>query len=224
MKALLVCASPAAGAADLVARLVTDADLVVGVDGGGSLLAEAGVRPDLLLGDFDSLDPETLARFEGEGVGVVRFPAEKDATDLELALDRVRVLGATEVTVTAAFSGRLDHTLAAVFSIAGAADLSPAIVEPGLQAWVLSPGGRTTISLTGTDATLSLLPLGGAARVSIDGVRWPLDRALIAATSSLGMSNRITSSLATATVHEGVVLIAAPAHLGGPPVCVARHS
>ena len=58
-------------------------DAVIAVDGGFASLAAAGCVPDLALGDFDSLG------YVPEGVEVLVFPPEKDASDMELALGEV---------------------------------------------------------------------------------------------------------------------------------------
>ena len=80
-------------------------DAVIAVDGGFASLEAAGCVPDLALGDFDSLG------FVPEGVPVKLFPAEKDASDMELALEEALTCGAGAVEVYGALGGRLDHTL-----------------------------------------------------------------------------------------------------------------
>lgn len=211
MRALLVCAAPVPGSEALLPRLAADVDLVVAVDGGGALCLTAGVVPDAVVGDFDSLSPGDLQRLLARGVEPHEYPADKDASDLELAIVEVRRRGATSITVTAALAGRLDHTLAALGVVCSARDLVPHMVEPELEAWVLSPEGRESIVLSGADATLSVLAFGAPAVVSAEGVIWKLDSARLTPESSLGLSNRIDSEgSARISVHEGVALVLAP--------------
>ena len=113
------------GRATLVARLAPNADLVIAVDGGGVVCLEGGVTPDVLVGDLDSADSETVDTAARARRPSPPLPAEKDATDLELAIAEARAQGADEIVVTAATSGRLDHTLAALAALAAAADLRP---------------------------------------------------------------------------------------------------
>ena len=148
-RVLLVAAAPVAGTCALLPSLAADVDLVIAVDGGGRVCLEAGVLPDIVLGDFDSLSPEDLGRLSELGASVVRFPAEKDASDLELALAEARRAGAGSVVVTAAMSGRLDHTLVALGVLSGAADLKPHVVEPDLEAWVLAVRGSECTAARG---------------------------------------------------------------------------
>lgn len=211
MNALLVCAAPAPGGPDLVGRLAPSADLVIAVDGGGSVCFEAGVVPDILVGDFDSLPGSLLDDFVSQGVRVVEFPADKDETDLALALDVARREGVDRVTVTAASAGRLDHTLAVVGTLAAAADLRPRLREPELRGWVLSTALAPRITLKGVGATVSILAPGWGATVSVRGVRWPLAKAELAPLSVLGMSNVIVDSAgAVIEVHAGTVLVLSP--------------
>lgn len=211
MNALLVCAAPAPGAAELVERLAASADLVIAVDGGGLVCREAGVRPDILVGDFDSLPGHVVDEFVSAGVRVVEFPADKDDTDLALALDIARREGADRVTVTAASTGRLDHTLAVVGALVAAADLQPRVREPELSGWVVSTARCARLRLKGVGSTVSLIAPGWSATVSVRGVRWPLSRAVLSPLSPLGVSNVITDPEgAIVEVHEGTVLVLSP--------------
>jgi thiamine pyrophosphokinase len=211
MRALLVCAAPVRGTGGLLPSLAAGHDLVVAVDGGGSLCLAAGVIPDVVLGDFDSLPAEDLKRLRELGSTIKRFPADKDATDLELAIAEVRGRGATTTTLTAAASGRADHTLAVLGVMSSAADLRTHLVEPDLDVWAVSPLGRHSLELTGPGATISLLAFGQPAVVSARGVVWELDSVTLEPDSSLGLSNRIgAEGGARVSVSEGVVLVFAP--------------
>ena len=107
-------------------------DAVIAVDGGFASLEAAGCVPDLALGDFDSLG------FVPEDVPVKLFPAEKDASDMELALEEALTRGAGTVEVYGALGGRLDHTLANLLLLASFA-------ERGLD--VMAVGERERIAL-----------------------------------------------------------------------------
>ncbi|MBA2254511.1 MAG: thiamine diphosphokinase, partial [Chloroflexi bacterium] len=83
--------------------------LVVAADGGAVRAASLGLRPDLVVGDADSLLPEQLTALRASGVAIELSPVAKDATDLELAVRAATGRGATELVVLGAFGGdRLD--------------------------------------------------------------------------------------------------------------------
>ena len=211
MKTLLVCAARVKGSCTLVARLAPNFDYVIAVDGGADICLEGGVTPDVLVGDLDSAGSNTVDTLIARGVPVVRYPAEKDATDLELAIREARRQGADEIVVTAATAGRLDHALGALAALAAAADLRPQLVDPDLSGWLLARDGRRELTLTGLGATVSLLPWGGIALVSARGVRWPVDRAEIGPESTRGVSNIISSSEGGSfSLHQGTIFVISP--------------
>src|SRR3954447_15853314 len=85
---------------------------VVAADSGLDRAAALGLPVDVVVGDFDSVSAEGLSAAQDAGVRAERHPREKDATDLELAIDvAVGDGGATQVLVLAGDAGRLDHSL-----------------------------------------------------------------------------------------------------------------
>jgi thiamine pyrophosphokinase len=207
MNALLVCAGPSAGYEALVAEESDQADLVVAVDGGAGLCARAGVVPSVIIGDFDSISGADLAGAASAGVRCVRHPADKDMSDLDLALEYARSKGADCVTVCAAFAGRLDHTMVALGSLARADDLRPGFVEPGQRGWILSAEHRSTLEVEDEGATFSVLALLAEAVVSVQGAVWPLSMDRLAPMDAWGLSNRVGGPSARVQVHQGVVLV-----------------
>jgi thiamine pyrophosphokinase len=217
-RALLVCAVPQPGGVELVARMASEFDIVIGVDAGAATCLRAGVTPTVLVGDFDSLDTDVLDEAVGLGVPVRSYPPDKDRTDIDLAIYEARTMGVTQVCVTAATTERLDHTLGVIAALVGAADLMPYVVEPGLNAWVLSSQGRREVTLRGPGATVSIIAFSPAARVSAVGVRWPLISADISYTATLGISNVVVDDAARVSIEEGVALVLSPVtHV--PPAC-----
>jgi thiamine pyrophosphokinase len=222
MKALLVCAAPAPGFEEFTARLAADSDTVVAVDGGGAACLAAGVTPNLLVGDLDSIDPAVSDALAALGVLFQTHPTEKDETDLEIAIREARRLKATEIVVTAATTGRLDHTLGVLSALAASADLLPTIAEPDMWGWLLSDNGRRTIELAGPGSLVSLVPFGAPARVSARGVRWPLEYADMNPATALGISNVVEDTQgATITVHSGDVFVLSARDVCPPAILVS---
>ncbi len=91
--------------------LIRAGDLLIAADGGARVARKLGFTPQVLIGDLDSLPTREVKRLEAAGTRVIRYPVEKDETDLELALDFALGEGAGEILILAPFGGRLDQTL-----------------------------------------------------------------------------------------------------------------
>ena len=95
-------------------RLPEDAVVIAADSGLHQARRSLGLHVDCVVGDLDSADPAAVERGPRRGADVERHPAEKDATDLELAFDCARDRGAQRITVVGGAGGRLDHFLANV--------------------------------------------------------------------------------------------------------------
>lgn len=110
MHALIVLGGDAPDAR-LLERCMRSADLVLAADRGLEAFHFAGLTPDMLIGDMDSVAPEVLARYEGK-LAEHRLSCIKDDTDGVDALDVAIRRKADRVTFLGALGGRLDHALA----------------------------------------------------------------------------------------------------------------
>jgi thiamine pyrophosphokinase len=189
---------------------VPDGALVIAADVGLAEAVRLGVQADVVLGDLDSVDPGDLEAFEASGGEVRRYPEDKDATDLDLAIGEAVVAGVSHVVVVGGDEGRLDHLI-------GNATLLASPRYAAVEVDAIFGASRLHVvrarrELVGEPGELiSLFALGGpASGVSTEGLRWPLDRATLAPGSSLGVSNRFVSERAAVAVASGVVLAVRP--------------
>lgn len=191
-------------------RWLMDADLVVAADGGAAALDRIGRRPDLVVGDLDSADPQLIARHVAEGVRVERHPVDKEASDTELAIEAAIAAGGTELVLIGATGGaRLDHELANVLLLTDPAlagrDLR--LVAGASVARVVHGGARLAVGGE-PGGLVTLLPVGGdAVGVSTEGLRWPLDRATLAMGRSRGLSNEVASRSAAVRLERGTLIV-----------------
>lgn len=205
---VVVGSAPAYGAVAAYSSIIGEADVVIAADGGIELCLATGRMPDLLVGDLDSVSPSALARAREAGVRIIVFPAEKDESDLDLALAIARDEGAGRVTFTAAFSGRIDHTLAALGTLARSADLDGEAREPLWRAYALDSRSRPSVQLHDVPGTvLSVMACHDDATVSIAGVRYPLVAHRLESLSSLGLSNIAEEDVQRIDVHEGSIVV-----------------
>jgi len=183
---------------------------VVAADSGLDAALALGLEVTVAVGDFDSASPEAIAAAERSGVPIERHPAEKDATDLELALDRALAMDPRRIVVVAARGGRLDHDLANVLLLAAAqyADVEIDAIVGDARVHVVR-GERTLAGAPGS--TLTLLPLNGpAVGVTTDGLAYPLRGETLEPGTSRGVSNVFETDTARVTVDEGLLLAVLP--------------
>lgn len=186
--------------------------LVVAVDGGATLADLWDVRPDLVVGDMDSIPPALLARYEAAGVKVQRHPRAKDETDARLALDLALKAGADEVVLLGATGRRLDHTVANLQLIRSAAQAGPLVraVEAGAHLLAVTPE-RAFAATLGAGTVLSVLALTDRAEgVTLQGLVFPLRDATLVATEPLGVSNAAAGGAVRVSCRKGVLLVVLP--------------
>src|SRR6185503_5132730 len=101
------------------AAQLAGADVIIAADSGAGWVVSRGALPDIVIGDMDSIDPELLRRLTDDGAAVEAHPAEKDASDAELAVGRAVAAGADEIVILGGLRGaRLDHELANLLLLA----------------------------------------------------------------------------------------------------------
>ena len=188
--------------------LPTDAT-VIAADGGLRLSPILGLRVDVVVGDMDSVSAAELAAAEQAGARIERHPTDKDATDLELALDTAVTGGAIEITVVGGTGGRLDHLLANAQLLAGDRYAGVKLRWlTGAEIVVVCDHMRPAL-IEGTPGELvSLVPVGGTAGgVVTTGLRWGLEGEDLVFGSTRGISNKLSDDRATVSLREGRLLV-----------------
>jgi len=194
--------------AGLLRRVAGRADLVIAADGGARYALEAGVVPDLVVGDMDSLGEDLAREVEGRGASLERHPVRKDKMDGQLAVLAARERGATAADVLCAVGGRLG-ALFAVPHILLAAErigLRSTVVADRVRMFVVEAGCRTVEGEP--QDSISIFPLSGpAAGVTLEGMEYPLENARMEPGDTLGFHNELIGREATVSVGKGAVLV-----------------
>ncbi|HFH9836727.1 TPA: thiamine diphosphokinase [Streptococcus suis] len=154
------------------------ADLYVGVDAGSLRLLDHSLSLDWAIGDFDSVTPEELWRIKAQAERFLQAPAEKDDTDLELALKEIfKAYPQAQVRIYGALGGRMDHMMTNLF-LAAEPDLAPYMEQIELvdsQNIVrFRPAGSHIIRPVQDMTYVSFMPEDGS-RLTIRHAKYPLD-------------------------------------------------
>lgn len=180
-------------------------DFLIAADGGADHLRRMGLLPHLMLGDLDSL------RGNLPNCPLLQYPAEKDDTDLALAVEAGVARGYTTFLVFGALGGpRLDHTL-------GAIGLLPGYAARGLSVTLVGGGQRVLALAAGQEKCfdprqrgyLSLFAAEGDAHgIYAENVKYPLADATLRAHTTLGVSNEfLAGAVARVAVGQGALLL-----------------
>ena len=193
---------------DLLRRVADRADLVVAADGGARYALDAGVIPDLVIGDMDSLGEAGARAAEERGALLERHPIRKDKMDGHLAVLAVRERGATALDLLCAAGGRY-RALFAVPHILLASErmgLRATMLAGWGQAFVLEAGSRT---LSGNPQdSVSVFPFTGPATgVTLEGFGYSLEEARLEIGDTLGFHNELVDGAGKVSVGEGALLV-----------------
>ncbi|MDY3282536.1 thiamine diphosphokinase [Dysosmobacter sp.] len=179
-------------------------DLCIAADAGYRACRQAGIVPDLLLGDFDSMDqPEDFAN-------VLRSPVEKDDTDTMLAVKTGLEKGCKEFHLYGGTGGkRLDHTLANLQTLLylrrrGARGY----LYDDDFVWTAIENEELTVEKTVEWGLFSAFCLGDRAEgVDEEGLQYPLRDAVLTPEFPIGVSNHILEPRARVAVRKGVLIV-----------------
>lgn len=203
------------GAGDLTVGSIPydpEKDYVIAADGGLMYCQVLELEPDLIIGDFDSLDEEF-----GEAVKVIRencpekvttLPSEKDDTDLLAAVKRGLELGYRRFRLYGANGGRLEHTIANIQTL-------KFLKEHDAVGYIMDGNGmillaqNETVSFRDTmEGYVNVFSMNEKAHgVSIRGLKYELDHATLTNAMPLGISNEFIGVQSDITVEDGILLI-----------------
>ena len=198
------------------ARLLLQADdYIICADGGTHHALALAARPDLIIGDMDSLEKGQLETLQKAGVSIELYPRDKNETDLELALNRAIELEPTQIIILAALGGRLDQMLANITLLTDPrlSTLRPSSgqafdirLDDGVEEIFIC---RDQTQVHGKSGDLvSLIPWQGAvSNIQTKNLKWPLHRETLYPDKTRGISNEMTDDIASISIGSGLLLI-----------------
>ena len=190
-------------------------DLIVCADSGLDHALGFGLRPDVVIGDMDSVGNDALETARRLGASIMEAPRDKDLTDTELAIAHAVEHGTTSLTILAGGGDRIDHVLGIVSAAShpSLAALERVNVRLGLDLMHIVHGGRAVSLALPVGTTLSLIPLAGHAHgVTASGLRWPLRNETLHGSAARGVSNECSHPEVVIAVDSGVVAVVIPRH------------
>jgi thiamine pyrophosphokinase len=184
-------------------------DYLVCADGGSNHAYRLGLRPELIIGDLDSMTAPTQAWVETTGIATQVYQHElKQESDTELALLAALEAGASSIVILGALGGRLDHTLAnlALLALPQLEERDVAIWDRATEVRMLWPRRANRLHGSLGDA-VSLIPFASnASQIVTAGLRYPLRDETLYLNHSRGISNVMLTPEATVSFSAGLLL------------------
>ena len=185
-------------------------EYVIAVDAGLAFCQHAGLVPDLILGDFDSAQAQTVRYYRERMPERFRqFPAHKDYTDTELALQEAYRIPCERIEILGALGGRLDHTLGNLALLRQALDHGKCCRLADVKNRVHMISRRTVLTRSALYAgKLSLVPFGGPVTgLTLAGFAYEVTDLTLSAATTRGISNEVTADTAVIDLKEGALLV-----------------
>ena len=183
---------------------------IIAADSGMEFLYKCGKKPDMIVGDFDSVAPAVLVAYRKmDGIEWKVLRPEKDDTDTESAVQTAAELGAEEIHIVGGTGSRLDHMLANVY-------LLGLLREQGISAYLVDAHNRVQVidqrivikKETQYGKYVSLLPFMGAVEgITLKGMKYPLEDYTLDHCHSIGISNEITGEQAEIEFRTGRLVV-----------------
>ena len=182
-------------------------DFFIFCDGGLSHAGGLGVKPDLVVGDFDSCEPDDLEWWK-ERCEIVRLPREKDDTDTLFAVKLALERGFSDFLLLGAMGGRFDHALGNVSILLYLHRLGKhaVLLDDYSEMQIV---GSEPVYIEDKCSYFSVLTVAGdVSGVNIKNAKYPLENASLSADFQLGISNEVLpGKVAEVSVESGRVLV-----------------
>jgi len=207
---VLLFANGLANRGTMVERVltVTQSPTIVCADGGAYHALDFGFFPQTIIGDLDSIPPQKVADLEQQGATILRYPSEKDETDLELALYWCAKQGAKTIHILGGLGGRFDQTLANIYllSLSELDDIHVEVIEAEQSIRLLKAGEHHIDGHAGD--TISLLPLGDTVEgITTTSLKYPLSNESLVIGPARGVSNVMLDNTATIRIDKGLLIM-----------------
>lgn len=188
-------------------ELINLNDLIICADGGSEHALKAGITPNVIVGDFDSASPETVAVFKEQDIPFIEYPTVKDKTDTELAIDYAVAKGYNEILLLGCFGSRVDHTLANIMLLAS-------LAQKGIKVRAVDENNDLYVCLDNVEILgepgdyVSLIPLTAEViGVTTHNLAYKLENATLSLGSTLPLSNRLSQTKGIVEIKDGILLV-----------------
>lgn len=184
-------------------------DYIIAVDKGIEALHELNIKPNYIVGDFDSVNKKIIDIYRNENIPIQEHNPEKDYTDTELGIKLAISLKATKISIVGGIGTRLDHTLANIHILKHCLDNNIAceILDTHNKVYLINCNVQIEKSKA-FGKYISLIPLTTeVSGITLRGFKYPLKDYTLTIGRSLGISNEIEDEYADIVLKEGILIV-----------------
>lgn len=206
MKALII-ANGNINNINILKGIEKEYDFILAADGGTNYCIKASILPDLIIGDLDSISSEILKISRKNNIPIEKFPAKKDSTDTELAIDYLINKGYKDITLMGVTGSRMDHTLGNILLLSKLMDngVKGKITDEYNVIYLVQDG--LTLSKE-RNSFLSVIPITNSGIIiSLKGFEYELDNKEVSFASTFCISNKIIEDKGRIKIHKGKALV-----------------
>ena len=191
----------------IIEQTIRGDDYIICLDGGLKHADNAGIMPNVIVGDFDSVDMALVEKYRAKGVEVHSYPVRKDFTDMEIGINIAGEIGASELVLMGALGGRMDHALGNILNMRQALEkgISISIIDEKQHIFLLNKEQNFQYK-KGT--TVSLIPITEQVRgIKTANLSYPLNCETLYNGYSRGLSNVFDEDETKITISDGILLV-----------------
>lgn len=182
---------------------------IIAADGGIRHCLNLGITPHVVIGDFDSVVEGSLSILEIKGTQLIQYPANKNETDLELAINYAVEKGATDISLYGLLGGRWDMSFGNILLLASPAydSINFRVIDGNVNIFIVR-GGRSLTLNGNIGDKVSVLPLSPLPTgITYSGLAWALNNVSLPFGSPRGISNYLIDEKATIKLDSGIILV-----------------
>ena len=184
-------------------------DYVIASDRGLEVLDKYNVKPNYIIGDFDSINKRILDKYiNNKDIAIKNLNPEKDYTDTHMAIKLAIELKSTDITILGAIGNRIDHTISNIHVLKETIDkaIESRIKDRRNEIQLINK--KTILRINKNYKYISLIPLTTkASGVTLKGFKYPLSNATLEIGHSIGVSNEQIEEIAVIDLKEGILIL-----------------
>ena len=175
-------------------------DFIVAVDSGAEHAYKLFLKPDLIIGDLDSIDEKTIKRAEKDSIQILKYETNKNETDFELALKHVLDQSIKDITIIGGEYGEIDHLFSVLTVIISYQNDELISWIHGNQSIIIPNSKKIKI---GNNVQFSILPFTDLKNLNISGAQWNLENENIKFGKSFTLRNISIDKNIEVSVDDG---------------------